>query len=51
VPITGRTLNMLEQDRDEFVQRYKISAGSIAIAIMETAKEGYLSLLRPRAEQ
>ena len=51
VPITGRTLSMLEQDRDEFVQRYKISAGSIAIALMETAKEGYLSLLRPRAEQ
>jgi hypothetical protein len=51
VPITGRTLNMLEQERDEFVQRYKISAASIAIALMETAREGYLSLLRPRAEQ
>ena len=51
VPITGRTLNDVKDDSDVFQQRYKIDAGSITVAIMETAKEGSLSLLRPRAEQ
>ena len=51
VPITGRTLNDLKEDRDEFEQRYKISPGSVVITIMETAKEGRLALLKPRAEQ
>ena len=51
IPITSRAVNDLERDREEFEENYKISAGSIAIAVMETAKEGRLSLLRPRAEQ
>src|SRR4030095_4001836 len=51
VPITGRTLNDLKADHDEFEERYKIDAVSITVAIMETAKKGSLSLLRPRAEQ
>jgi hypothetical protein len=51
VPITGLTLNELKEDRDEFDQDYNINSRSIVIDLMETAKEGRLALLKPRAEQ
>ena len=51
VPITGRTLNTLEQDRDEFEERYAIKAGAVTMALLQSASEGHFSLVRPRSEQ
>ena len=51
VPITGRTLNTLEQDRDEFEERYAIKAGAVTVALLQSASEGHFSLVRPRSEQ
>ena len=51
VPITGRTLNTLEQDRDEFEGRYAIKAGSLTVALLQSASDGHFSLVRPRSEQ
>jgi len=51
VRLSGRTLNHLSEDRDEFEHNYKINSRPIAIILLQSAKEGRLSLLRPRAEQ
>jgi hypothetical protein len=51
VRLSGRTLNHLKEDRDELEENYKMNSRPIAIALLESAKEGRLSLLRPRAEQ
>ena len=51
VPITGRTLNTLEQDREEFEERYAIKAGDVTVALLQSASEGHFSLVRPRSEQ
>ena len=51
VPITGRTLNTLEQDSDEFEERYAIKAGAVTMALLQSASEGHFSLVRPRSEQ
>jgi hypothetical protein len=51
VPITSRAVNDLERDREEFEANYKVTAGSIAVAVMKTGAKGRLSLLRPKAEQ
>jgi hypothetical protein len=51
VPITARTLNILEQDRDEFEQRYAMKAGSVTMALLQSASEGHFALVRPRSEQ
>ena len=50
VPITGRTLNDLKEDRAEFEERYAISARPARVALLESALEGNFSLLRPRSE-
>jgi hypothetical protein len=51
VPITGRTLNTLEQDREEFEERYAIKARAVTVALLQSASEGHFSLVRPRSEQ
>ena len=50
VPITGRTLNDLKEDRDEFEDRYTIHTRPVTVALLESAPEGHFSLLRPRSE-
>ena len=50
VPITGRTLNDLKEDRAEFEERYAINARPVTVALLESAPEGQFSLLRPRSE-
>ena len=50
VPITGRTLNDLKEDRDEFEDRYTIHTPPVTVALLESAPEGHFSLLRPRSE-
>jgi hypothetical protein len=51
VPITGRTLNTLQQDRNEFEDRYAIKPGAVTVALLQSASEGHFSLVRPRSEQ
>jgi len=51
VPITGRTLNDLKDDRNEFEDRYTIHTRPVTVALLESAPEGHFSLLRPRSEQ
>jgi hypothetical protein len=51
VPITGRTLNTLEQDRNEFEQRYAIKARLVTVALLQSAYEGHFALVRPRSAQ
>jgi hypothetical protein len=51
VPITGRTLNTLEHDREEFEGRYAIHAGRLTVALLQSASEGHFSLVRPRSAQ
>jgi hypothetical protein len=51
VRLSGRTLNHLKEDRDELEENYKINSRPITTVLLESAKEGRLSLLRPRAEQ
>ena len=50
VPITGRTLNDLKEDRAEFEERYAINARPLTVALLESTPEGQFSLLRPRSE-
>ena len=50
VPITGRTLNDLKEDRAEFEERYAINARPVTVALLESTPEGQFSLLRPRSE-
>ena len=50
-PITGRTLNTLEQDRDEFQERYAIQTGSLSVALLQSASKGHFALVRPRSAQ
>lgn len=50
VPITGRTLNDLKEDRGEFEERYAINTRPVTVALLESALEGKFSLLRPRSE-
>jgi len=50
VPITGRTLNDLKEDRAELEERYAINARPVTVALLESAPEGQFSLLRPRSE-
>jgi len=51
VPITGRTLNTLEQDRDEFEARYAINARFVRVALLQSTSEGHFALVRPRSAQ
>ena len=51
VPLIARTVNDLNEERDAFQDSYKINARPLSVALLESAKEGYLSLVRPRSEQ
>ena len=51
VPITGRTLNELKEDSDEFEHLYVIMPGTVTVALLQSASEGHFSLMRPRSEQ
>src|SRR5438105_9496401 len=46
VPITGRTLNDLKENRAEFEERYAIKARPVTMALLASAPEGKFSLLR-----
>jgi hypothetical protein len=50
VPVTGRTLNNLKEDHDEFEARYTIDARPVTVTLLQSTPEGYFALLRPRSE-
>ena len=51
VPITSRTQNDFNEERDEFEERYAINARPVTVALLQSTSEGHFSLLRPRSEQ
>jgi hypothetical protein len=51
VTITGQAVNDLQEERAEFNDHYQINSRTLHVALLESAMQGRLSLLRPRAEQ
>ncbi|HZC68132.1 MAG TPA: hypothetical protein VE201_05890, partial [Nitrospirales bacterium] len=49
--IVGRVVNQLDEAREDLKQNYAGKLQPITVGLLESAKEGYLSLVRPRAEQ
>ena len=49
--ILGKVANQIAEARDDLQQTYKITQKPITVGLLDSAKEGYLSLLRPRSEQ
>ena len=49
--ILGRVLNQLDEATDDLKQHYPGKSRHITVSLLDSSKEGRLSLLRPRAEQ
>ncbi len=49
--ISGRVVNHREEAREEFNQTYAGNSHPIVIGLLESAQEGYFSMVRPKAEQ
>jgi hypothetical protein len=51
VPIIARTLNDLKEEQEQLEYTYKVGSRGLSAALLESAKEGSLRLVRPRSEQ
>ncbi len=49
--ILGKVVDQQDEARDDLKQIYTGSPGTITKGLLESEKEGYLSLVRPRSEQ
>lgn len=49
--ILGKVLNQLDEATDDLKQNYPGTSRPITVSLLDSAKEGRLSLTRPRAEQ
>ena len=49
--IVGKVVNQLDEARDDLMQTYRWKQPPVTVSLLESAQEGYLSLVRPRAEQ
>ena len=49
--IVGKVVNQLDEARDDLKQTYTWKQLPVTVSLLESAQEGYLSLVRPRAEQ
>lgn len=49
--IKGEVVNQLDEAREDLKETYTGIQKPIIVSLLESAQEGYLSLLRPRAEQ